>query len=1033
MPEPGTFRLLLFCRASLLALTISASPSLFAKAPLATQSEITPDAEAYRAAIRLPDQERRIEALERFLVDYPQSRYAAGIPNLIFDLLLKDGQKEKILAQANRVIDKAPENAKSVAYYTVAAKLLRAGILIDEAEVFAVKAVSTFKESKFLELQRQTYNMRGQTPPPDGYLLKGFNSTRATYLVTLGQIYFKKGRDAEAEKAFKDAHKANPTLEAASIGLATILAKSGDNARAVEIMVEAAVSGRMTREARQLLEELYRKTHQDSLSGLEEMLDERYRRAFANPFRVKHYKPGSSRTDRVVLAEVFTGSGCPPCVAADLAFDAVLDRYERRDVSVLMYHLHIPRPDPMANAATQNRATFYRVRGVPSYMIDGQAGGGGGSRESTEAIYNRFNPGIEKRLEVPGRADIKLETALDGGVVKVRATVAKVESQSPSLKLNLALVEKSLRYGGENGVRFHPMVVRGMGGPDASGFPLLGAQPATFEQAFDLAQLTGELKDQLDEYERRNFGLKFSEKKDAIDAANLAVVAFVQDEENLQILQASQMDVKPGSMQLKAPSELAMAPASQPSDRPAVRLVDKPADKPAVRLVDNTADRPSVRLVDRPADNTADMPDGENPIIWKLKAETPARPLKLGETFTAQLSAQIAAGWHLYSSNQSPDGPRPTRITLPAEQSFKLAGEIEAPPPQTALDENFGFETSFYENSATFTLPVRVAEDVQQGRHQLRVNAYFQTCNDRLCLPPKTVQLVAAINVATGVATTENKPGVAPSPPVNRGVSPPGAGAAIEIPAGLENPPLPWDEELRQDIARRQAELRRWRNTGNTRWEAETLHQIGAAYFSLSENHRALDYYQQALPLWRALKDSKGEGKTLNNLGLTFHSQGERSRALDYYQQALQLRRLARDREGEVETLNNMGRLHSEMSQYEQAINYYQQAFALRQTLGDRVGKADALHKLGEVYEASGDKSKARDFYGQSLRHWQAMGKKREEAHILNHLGAIHSGLGEKQEALDYYQKALQASRAAKASDEEAIALKRIGQLSSEK
>src|SRR5262245_58664057 len=212
-------------------------------------------------------------------------------------------------------------------------------------------------------------------------------------------------------------------------------------------------------------------------------------------------------------------------------------------------------------------------------------------------------------------------------------------------------------------------------------------------------------------------------------------------------------------MQLKAPSELALTPASQPSARP----TDRPADRPAVRLVDG----PAVRLVDRPADKPADNPDDENPITWKLKAETPARPLKLGETFAAQLTAQIAAGWHLYSSNQSPDGPRPTRITLPAEQSFKLAGEIEAPPPQTALDENFGFETSFYENSATFTLPVRVAEDVQQGRHQLRVNAYFQTCNDRLCLPPKTVQLVAAINVATGMATTENKPGVAPSPPVN--------------------------------------------------------------------------------------------------------------------------------------------------------------------------------------------------------------------------------------------------------------------------
>src|SRR5262245_49537642 len=152
MPEPRIFRLLLFCRASLLALTISASPSLFAQSPLANQYEVPAGAEAYGEAIRLPDPGRRIDALERFLVDYPQSRYAAGIPNLIFDLLIRDGQKEKILAQANRVIEKAPENAKSVAYYAVAAKLLRAGILLDEAAVFVVKAVYTFKELTYLTL-----------------------------------------------------------------------------------------------------------------------------------------------------------------------------------------------------------------------------------------------------------------------------------------------------------------------------------------------------------------------------------------------------------------------------------------------------------------------------------------------------------------------------------------------------------------------------------------------------------------------------------------------------------------------------------------------------------------------------------------------------------------------------------------------------------------------------------------------------------------------------------------------------------------
>jgi tetratricopeptide (TPR) repeat protein len=484
-------------------------------------------------------------------------------------------------------------------------------------------------------------------------------------------------------------------------------------------------------------------------------------------------------------------------------------------------------------------------------------------------------------------------------------------------------------------------------------------------------------------------------------------VAFAQDVDSLQILQASQTDVKPGSMQLKATSEPAVRPASQPTEKLSEKLAEKLAD------------------------DLADKPDNENPITWKLKAETPGRPLRPGEAFTAQLTAQIAAGWHIYAPDQTPGGPRPTRITLPAEQSFKLAGAVQSPPSQKAFDENFGIETNFYKNSVTFTLPVQLAGEALPGRHQLRVTAYFQTCNDRLCLPPKTVQFVAVINVATGAATPENKLDETPSPSVNQGVPSPNDGAVVRL-AGVENLPLTWDEELRREIARRQAELRRWRDTGNTRWEAETRHQIGASYFSLGEKEQALDYYQQALRLWRALKDRKGEGKTLNNVGSTLHSQGEISQALDYYQQALQVRRSAGDRQGEIETLNYMGRLHSELSQYEQAITYFQQSLGLRQTLGDRVGKADSLYQLGKVYQASGDKSKARDLYRQSLQLWQAMGKAREEAHLLNQLGAIHSALGERQQAIDHYQQALKASRAAKAQDEEASAIKQLERLSSD-
>ena len=130
--------------------------------------------------------------------------------------------------------------------------------------------------------------------------------------------------------------------------------------------------------------------------------------------------------------------------------------------------------------------------------------------------------------------------------MKASAAVDKVHSESRDLKLQIALVEKEVVYGGENGIRFHSMVVRAMGGPKAGGFPLNPGQPASFDEAFDIAKVSTALKAHLDDYEakgHRGESFKFVEKTYQIDPAHLAVVAFVQDAKTQHVLQAAYVDV----------------------------------------------------------------------------------------------------------------------------------------------------------------------------------------------------------------------------------------------------------------------------------------------------------------------------------------------------------------------------------------------------------------------------------------------------------------------------------------------------------
>jgi hypothetical protein len=258
-------------------------------------------------------------------------------------------------------------------------------------------------------------------------------------------------------------------------------------------------------------------------------------------------------------------------VGASIAFDAALNKYRREEYILLAYHVHIPLPDPMVNPATLARQQFYGVRSSPSYFVDGEASGGGGSADGAKALFeSRIDPMIAKHMDEAPEAAIELTAQPDKATVKVKTTVSKVASTSDKLRLQIALVEGHVRYSGENGTRFHDMVVRTMAAPPASatagkkpesgeaaagtpgtvtptlGFALKPGQGGTFEYTFDLAKAAADALTHLQDFETitRKGQYSFRQKKHEIDPSKLSVVAFVQDEATKKILQAVYVKVE---------------------------------------------------------------------------------------------------------------------------------------------------------------------------------------------------------------------------------------------------------------------------------------------------------------------------------------------------------------------------------------------------------------------------------------------------------------------------------------------------------
>lgn len=495
--------------------------------------EVPPEIKAYSEARAITDPQKKLEALQKIAADFGNSSMISSINRSILETMVenwpqKTGEIAAAADKAMKSIESAPDSVRASFCISIAEILSKSGTLLDTAEQLINKGIKLLEEDN----------------------AKRLRTTRASYTAALGNVYLKQGKTAEAEKSFKEAYDANPSLSTAALGLAEVAEKAGNNTAALEYLTSAALSGRLPADGRKRLETAYAKTHGGSVDGLNAMLDSKYRTMYPLQVKVESYKSTGARSNRVVLAEVFTGSGCPPCVAADLGFDAAMQRYSRSDLAVLMYHLHIPLPDPMTNPSTDKRADFYKVRSVPTYLIDGVQDGGGGSREMTSQFFERIRPKIDKRLEAASDAELKLEASLDQNMLKVKANVNNIKATAGKLKLQIALVEDELSFSGENGVRFHPMVVRSLAGEKAEGFALDPSKLQPVEHVFDLTKISGELKAALDGLEERSAGgkMKFAEKKHQINPEHLSVIVFVQNEENKSILQSIQVKVKSASV-----------------------------------------------------------------------------------------------------------------------------------------------------------------------------------------------------------------------------------------------------------------------------------------------------------------------------------------------------------------------------------------------------------------------------------------------------------------------------------------------------
>jgi len=134
----------------------------------------------------------------------------------------------------------------------------------------------------------------------------------------------------------------------------------------------------------------------------------------------------------------------------------------------------------------------------------------------------------------------------------------------------------------------------------------------------------------------------------------------------------------------------------------------------------------------------------KSPAQWHVKA-IPASA-KAGAKITLTISGKIDPGWHLYAMEEPDGGPIATVVGLTEGDPADLLS-VDESKPILIDDPLFHMRTGFFRSAVDFTLHLRVDPSAKPGPNPLHVLIRFQSCNDQVCLPPRTDTLEVPLNV----------------------------------------------------------------------------------------------------------------------------------------------------------------------------------------------------------------------------------------------------------------------------------------------
>ena len=125
-------------------------------------------------------------------------------------------------------------------------------------------------------------------------------------------------------------------------------------------------------------------------------------------------------------------------------------------------------------------------------------------------------------------------------------------------------------------------------------------------------------------------------------------------------------------------------------------------------------------------------------VEWKFESKKLA-----DKKYEVKLIALVKNPWHIYSTTTPDGGPLPTKISFTKNPLTAFDGKIkEVGKLESHFEEVFDVDTKYFNNKVEFVQVVNVKGNAKTN---LSGTVEFMACNDKECLPPKSVPFSIAL------------------------------------------------------------------------------------------------------------------------------------------------------------------------------------------------------------------------------------------------------------------------------------------------